>query len=57
MLYDRLINLPSNDWEIYYWAVGTKPVPEQFDNQIMKLLQQHARNDDRENRFSLPDLH
>ncbi|XP_063858141.1 succinate dehydrogenase assembly factor 2, mitochondrial-like isoform X4 [Scylla paramamosain] len=19
-LYDRLINLPSNDWEIYYWA-------------------------------------
>ena len=21
-LYDRLINLPSNDWEIYYWATG-----------------------------------
>ena len=20
--YDRLINLPSNDWEIYYWATG-----------------------------------
>ncbi|CAG0925693.1 unnamed protein product, partial [Notodromas monacha] len=20
--YDRLINLPSNDWDIYYWAVG-----------------------------------
>lgn len=21
-MYDRLINLPSNDWEIYYWATG-----------------------------------
>lgn len=20
--YDTLINLPSNDWEIYYWIVG-----------------------------------
>ena len=23
-LYDRLINIPSNDWEIYYWATGTE---------------------------------
>lgn len=21
-LYDRLINEPSNDWDIYYWATG-----------------------------------
>lgn len=21
-LYDRLINKPSNDWDIYYWAIG-----------------------------------
>lgn len=21
--YDRLINEPSNDWDIYYWATGT----------------------------------
>lgn len=20
--YDRLINEPSNDWDIYYWATG-----------------------------------
>lgn len=20
--YDRLINLPSNDWDIFYWATG-----------------------------------
>ena len=24
-LYDRLINEPSNDWDIYYWATGTGP--------------------------------
>lgn len=22
--YDRLINEPSNDWDIYYWATGEK---------------------------------
>uniref|UniRef100_A0A7N4PGP8 Succinate dehydrogenase assembly factor 2, mitochondrial n=1 Tax=Sarcophilus harrisii TaxID=9305 RepID=A0A7N4PGP8_SARHA len=22
-LYDRLINEPSNDWDIFYWATGT----------------------------------
>ena len=21
-LYDKLINQPSNDWDIYYWATG-----------------------------------
>ena len=21
--YDSLINKPTNDWEIYYWAIGT----------------------------------
>ena len=21
-IYDKLINKPSNDWEIYYWAIG-----------------------------------
>lgn len=25
--YDRLINEPSNDWDIYYWATGTWPHP------------------------------
>lgn len=22
--YDRLINEPSNDWDIYYWATGER---------------------------------
>ncbi|XP_040569847.1 succinate dehydrogenase assembly factor 2, mitochondrial-like [Lepeophtheirus salmonis] len=55
-LYDRLINLPSNDWEIYYWAVGNKPTPEEFDNEVMDMIKEHARNVDREERLSLPDL-
>ena len=24
-MYDHLINMPSNDWDIYYWAVGESP--------------------------------
>uniref|UniRef100_A0A8I5U957 Succinate dehydrogenase complex assembly factor 2 n=1 Tax=Pongo abelii TaxID=9601 RepID=A0A8I5U957_PONAB len=26
-LYDRLINEPSNDWDIYYWATGSSDSP------------------------------
>ena len=28
-LYDRLINLPSNDWEIFYWAIGNWVIPSE----------------------------
>lgn len=55
-LYDRLINLPSNDWEIFYWATQVKPVPEEFDNEIMTLLINHAKNENRESRISQPNL-
>merc|ERR1711915_917599 len=41
-LYDRLINLPSNDWEIYYWATENKPTPEEFDNVVMDMLKEHG---------------
>ncbi|XP_040603704.1 succinate dehydrogenase assembly factor 2, mitochondrial isoform X3 [Mesocricetus auratus] len=27
-LYDRLINEPSNDWDIYYWATGNRKSTE-----------------------------
>ena len=46
-LYDRLINLPSNDWDIYNWAIGHKETLEEFVNHVMDLLRQHARNEDR----------
>ena len=55
-LYDRLINLPSNDWDIYYWAVGIKPTPAEFDNEVMDLLKNHVQNKDRESRLRQPDL-
>jgi len=57
VLYDRLINLPSNDWEIYYWAVGQKETPEDFDNVVMDMLKTHAKNENREQRITMPDLH
>ncbi|XP_017778392.1 PREDICTED: succinate dehydrogenase assembly factor 2, mitochondrial-like [Nicrophorus vespilloides] len=55
--YDQLINQPSNDWEIFYWATGVKPVPAEFDNDIMKMFIEHVRNNNREKRISQPDLY
>lgn len=55
-LYDRLINLPSNDWDIYYWASGVRETPEEFDNEVMNLLKEHVKNKDKESRFKQPDL-
>lgn len=55
-LYDRLINLPSNDWEIFYWATEVKPTPAEFDNEVMDLLKQHTKNKDRESRIVMPNL-
>ena len=52
----RLINLPSNDWEIFYWAVGQKETPEDFDNVVMDMLKEHAKNNDRESRVVMPEL-
>ncbi|XP_066592458.1 succinate dehydrogenase assembly factor 2, mitochondrial-like [Prorops nasuta] len=43
-MYDNLINAPSNDWDIYYWAIEHNPVPPEFDNEIMDLLKEHTRN-------------
>jgi len=54
--YDRLINLPSNDWDIYYWATGVKPIPSEFDTKIMHKFIDHVRNSNRESRLQQPDL-
>ncbi|XP_062605089.1 succinate dehydrogenase assembly factor 2, mitochondrial-like [Saccostrea cucullata] len=55
-LYDKLINKPSNDWEIYYWATGNKPTPEEYQSEIMDMLKEHARNEDRDCRITQPPL-
>jgi len=56
VLYDRLINLPSNDWDIFYWATETRETPEEFQNQVMDLLKEHTLNRDKESRIMLPGL-
>ncbi|XP_053684507.1 succinate dehydrogenase assembly factor 2, mitochondrial-like isoform X2 [Sabethes cyaneus] len=55
-LYDSLINTPSNDWDIFYWATGVKPTPPEYDNEIMTKLKEHVKNSDREQRFHQPNL-
>ncbi|XP_052518003.1 succinate dehydrogenase assembly factor 2, mitochondrial [Budorcas taxicolor] len=55
-LYDRLINEPSNDWDIYYWATEAKPAPEIFENEVMVLLRDFAKNKNKEQRLRAPDL-
>lgn len=54
-LYDRLINLPSNDWDIYNWATGSKETPAEFDNEVMDLLKKHVKNEEKQSMVQ-PDL-
>lgn len=54
--YDRLINLPSNDWDIYYWVTGVKPTPVEFDTTVMQMLKEHVQNKNKESRIRQPDL-
>lgn len=39
--YDALINSRFDEWELYAWAIGSKPTPQEFDNDIMGLLKNH----------------
>uniref|UniRef100_A0A8C2YCC9 Succinate dehydrogenase assembly factor 2, mitochondrial n=1 Tax=Coturnix japonica TaxID=93934 RepID=A0A8C2YCC9_COTJA len=55
-LYDQLINVPSNDWDIYYWATEAKPTPAVFDNEVMAMLKELAKNKKKEQRLRQPDL-
>ena len=56
-LYDQLINSSEvDDWSIYYWATGKDEVPPEFDNDVMRKLQEHARNRMREVRNVQPPL-
>uniref|UniRef100_A0A8C0VA53 Succinate dehydrogenase assembly factor 2, mitochondrial n=1 Tax=Cyanistes caeruleus TaxID=156563 RepID=A0A8C0VA53_CYACU len=54
--YDRLINEPSNDWDIYYWATEAKPTPAEFETDVMAMLREFAKNRNREQRLRQPDL-
>ena len=54
--YDYIINLPSNDWDIYYWITGKDEVPAEYDNEVMRMMQEFARNKNMEERLRQPDL-
>ncbi|XP_063892644.1 succinate dehydrogenase assembly factor 2-B, mitochondrial [Helicoverpa armigera] len=47
IMYDRLINTVSNDWDLFYWMVEKQPTPKEYDNVIMDMLKKHAKNEDR----------
>ncbi|KAK0133622.1 Succinate dehydrogenase assembly factor 2, mitochondrial [Merluccius polli] len=54
--YDRLINEPTNDWDIYYWATGAQPTPELYQGEIMDMLKEFTKNRDHEQRLDAPNL-
>uniref|UniRef100_A0A8D8FUD5 Succinate dehydrogenase assembly factor 2, mitochondrial n=1 Tax=Culex pipiens TaxID=7175 RepID=A0A8D8FUD5_CULPI len=56
-LYDTLINMPTNDWDIFYWATGVKPTPQEYDNEIMNMLKEHVKNANKEKRLCQPALY
>lgn len=56
-MYDELINGETNDWQIFYWMVGQKDTPKEYDHQVMDMLKSHAKNADRQARIKQPDLY
>ena len=55
-LYDKLINTPSNDWDLYYMAVGKIETTEEYQHRVMDLLKEYAKNQNRQSRIRQPDL-
>ncbi|KAK2853977.1 hypothetical protein Q5P01_006638 [Channa striata] len=54
--YDRLINEPSNDWDIYYWATEALPTPEVYQGEVMDMLKEFTKNRNHEQRLDAPSL-
>ncbi|UXI16735.1 Serine/threonine-protein phosphatase BSU1 [Sarcoptes scabiei] len=55
-MYDRMINLVSNEWDLYYYATGSKEIPSHLNNSVMDMFVKHVLNENREKRFRQPDL-
>ncbi|TXT15717.1 hypothetical protein VHUM_00220 [Vanrija humicola] len=52
--FDKFLDEP--DWDIYYWCVDKKPVPERWaKTELMAKLRKHARNDEKVSR-RMPEL-
>ncbi|XP_065665459.1 succinate dehydrogenase assembly factor 2, mitochondrial [Hydra vulgaris] len=54
--FDKIINQPSNDWDIFYWILGKKETPDEYNSEVMDLLKSFSRNQDMEARYRQPDL-
>ena len=55
-LYDKLINTPSNDWDIYYMLTGKIETPEEYQHHIMDLLKTFVKNEQKQKRIRQPDV-
>jgi len=55
-LYDKLINTPSNDWDLYYMAIGRIETPEEYQHHIMDLLKEYVKNEQKQKRIRQPEL-
>lgn len=55
-LYDKLINTPSNDWDLYYMVTEKLETPPEFQHNVMKLLKEFVRNETKENRVRQPEI-
>lgn len=43
-VYDRLLD--ENDWDLYYWTAGERPIPDDLkDNEILQMLKTHFKNE------------
>eukprot|EP00039_Didymoeca_costata_P011248 m.157246 g.157246 ORF g.157246 m.157246 type:complete len:160 (+) comp15111_c0_seq7:313-792(+) len=55
--YDSILNDHDNEWDMYAWMVGRKPLPDYLsDSQVMHKLVEHAENREREMRIDAPPL-
>lgn len=41
--YDALINSKFDEWDLYAWAIGSKPAPQEFNNDVLNLLKNHVQ--------------
>lgn len=55
-LYDKMINTPSNDWDLYYMAVGKIETPQEYQHHVMDLFKEYTKNHQRQSRVRQPDL-
>ncbi|KAK9510579.1 hypothetical protein O3M35_005326 [Rhynocoris fuscipes] len=53
--YDELLKT-SNEWDLYYWVSGTRDVPDKYNNDVMTMLKNHVKKNERRLRSSQPDV-